>query len=135
SPVVSNEVQVVVTVPPSEAQFFTVTSSDHKDTLEWIYPSASGNVRIRFNSGSAGCAYPADANGLDGSTLLNDFSGTPGGRGIAVHDAGSDPTIANDTYYCFTLWVDLGGNVFSAGRTNRGRPFATGGPVKWAFSL
>ena len=137
SPTVSNEIPVTVTVavPATEVPFFTVTSGDLEDTLQWLNTSVSGNVRIRFHSGPTACASPTDPLGGDGSTLLADVTGVLGSPGSFVHDLLSDPVIANDTHYCFTLWVDLGGGSFSTGRTNRGRPFDTTAAEKFAFHV
>lgn len=124
---VSNEISVeVVSSPPGDdVQFFTITSRDSENVLEWVNPPGYDKVRIRYNTGSS-CTFPVDPD-LDGA-LLTDRTGPAGGRDRLPHSG-----LGNGTTYCYTLFVDLGG-AWSAGRSNRGRPFDTSGAVKWAFS-
>jgi hypothetical protein len=128
---VSDEVPVTVSnvsAPADEVPFFTVTSYDRRNVLEWVYPTAHDRVRIRYTTG-APCAYPADAD-LDGTELTTQ-TGTAGEPGSAPHDT---PALTNGTTYCYTVFVDTGGSTWSAGRSNSGRPFDTTGAVQWAFS-
>jgi hypothetical protein len=125
--VVSNEVQVDVTAAPpgDDVLHFTVTSRDGENVLEWVYPVGYDTVRIRYDVGDP-CAYPVNAT-TDG-ILLGDQTGTAG-----LPDRLAHGSLVNDTPYCYTVFVDTGGG-YSAGRSNRGRPFDTAGDVKWAFS-
>jgi outer membrane protein assembly factor BamB len=45
-------------------------------------------------------------------------------------------TLVNDTTYCYTAFVKTatGPDTYSAGRNVHGRPFATTGPVQWAYT-
>ena len=125
----SDEVSVTVSNtagPANEVPFFTVTSRDSQNVLEWVYPTAYNKVRIRYTSG-APCVYPA--NGDTGGSFLMDVVGIAGARDGIPHNG-----VGNGTTYCYTIFVDTtGGGVWSAGKTNSGTPFATGGPLKWAF--
>jgi outer membrane protein assembly factor BamB len=125
----SNEITVTVTdsVPTDTVQFFTITSKDGENVLEWLYPPGFGTVRVLVRQGSPGCTFPADP--LDPTTFLSDESGAPGGRDFLIHSS-----LTNDVFYCYGLFVDLGGS-YSAGRSNRGYPFDTTGDVKWAYSV
>jgi hypothetical protein len=128
----SNEIQVTVTdptgTPADDVVFFTITSRDSENVLEWVNPPGYDTVRIHYTTGS-GCTFPTDP--LAAGTLLADRTdpdGT-GGRDSFPHGG-----LSNGTTYCYTLFVDKGAGTYSGGRSNRGRPMDTTGPVKWAFS-
>jgi len=126
-PTVSDEVPVNVsstTTPSDDVSFFTVTSRDSRNVLEWVYPTAFSSVRIRYTTGEP-CVYPVDGD-TDGF-LLTDQSGTAGAHDSFPHD----PAV-NGTTYCYTVFVATGA-PWSTGRTNSGKPFSTAGPLKWAF--
>jgi hypothetical protein len=55
--------------------------------------------------------------------------------GIAgARDGLSHSPLGNGTTYCYTIFVDTtGAGGWSSGKNNSGTPFATGGPLKWAF--
>lgn len=126
---ISDEVPVTVqnaAGPADEVPFFTVTSRDSQNVLEWVFPAAYNKVRIRYTSG-APCAYPA--NGDTGGSFLMDVVGLAGARDGIPHNS-----VANGVTYCYTIFVDTtGSGAWSTGKTNSGTPFATGGPLKWAF--
>jgi outer membrane protein assembly factor BamB len=120
--------ETVVDLPGSAVRFFTVTSTNQANTLEWVFPSP-GRVAIRFNEGTGGCAFPA---AVGEGTSLPDQMGTAGTKLSFLHDAG----VSNDTYYCYTIFNDIGGlgtGPYSAGRSLRARPSADAA-VPWAFS-
>jgi hypothetical protein len=126
--VISDEVPVTVanTVGPAdEVPFFTVTSRDSRNVLEWVYPAAFDTIRIRFTTGSP-CVFPTD--GGSSGTLLLDRIGSAGARDSFPHDP-----VVNGTTYCYTIFVDTGGGVWSTGEKNSASPFPTAGPLKWAF--
>jgi hypothetical protein len=130
TPVISEEEPVEVansSLPSDSVQFFTVTSRDQENVLEWVNASGRDTVRIRYNTGTP-CTYPSDPNAS--GVLLVDKVGPVGGRDGFPHGP-----LANGTTYCYTMWTDLGSGSYSAGRSNHGRPFATAGAVKWAFSV
>jgi hypothetical protein len=125
---ISDEVPVTVANtagPTDEVSFFTVTTRDSQNVLEWVYPAGFSAVRIRYNTGSP-CVFPNDAD--TSFTFLSDESGAAGARDGFAHGG-----LANGTTYCYTIFVDKGAGLWSAGRTNSGKPFSTSGPVKWAF--
>ena len=122
--------EVLVTVANTagsadEVPFFTVTSRDSQNALEWVYPSAFNAVRIHATTG-APCVYQTDPDAVP--TLLSDESGTADAPDNYVHT-----TAANGTTYCYTIFVNKGAGTWSVGRHNSGRPFPTAGPLKWAF--
>ena len=126
---VSNEIPVDITAaaPGDDVLYFTVTSRDSENVLEWVNPAGYDTVRIRYTTGDP-CVYPVDPV-LDGSLAGDkmDLDG-PGDRDRFSHGG-----LTNDLPHCYTVFVDTGGG-YSAGRSNRGRPFDTAGKVKWAFS-
>ncbi len=126
-PQVSNEIDLSVTATPpgDDVLFFTVTSRDGENVLEWWNPPGYDTVRVRFNTGDP-CVYPVDAT-ADG-VLLGNKTGPMGGRDRLPHSP-----LVNGTRYCYTVFVDTGGG-HSTGRSNSGRPFDTAGDVKWAFN-
>ena len=127
APTLSDEAPVHVsgtTAASNEVPFFTVTSRDSRNVLEWIYPAAFTSVRIRYTTGEP-CAYPADGD-LDGF-LLADRTGSAGGYDSVAHDP-----VVNGTNYCYTVFVATGA-PWSAGRTNSGKPFSTAGALQWVF--
>lgn len=125
----SDEVPVTVANtagPADEVPFFTVTSRDSQNVLEWVYPASYNKVRVRYTSGPP-CVFPANGDS-DGSFLM-DVVGLAGERDGITH-----APLGNGTTYCYTIFVDTtGAGVWSSGKTNSGTPFATGGPLKWAF--
>jgi hypothetical protein len=126
----SNEVTVTVTLSPpgDEVEFFTVTSRNAENVLEWVNSAIFGTVRILYNEGVT-CTFPT--NPLGPGTLLPVPPGAPGLRDGFVHNS---PPLTNGRTYCYTIFTDQGAGVYSVGRSNRGRPMNTAGPVKWAFS-
>jgi len=127
SVLVSNEVPATVTATTGsgDVPFFTVTSRDQENVLEWVYPGGTLDVRIRYTSGPT-CTPPTDP--VTSGTFLVDQTGiTPGQKDRYVHSP-----LTNDTTYCYTIFAGTG--PWSPGRSNSGRPMDTTGPVKWAFS-
>ncbi len=127
----STEITVTVTsLAPNadEVQFFTVTSRDQENVLEWLTSTSFGNVRILYNEGS-GCTFPTDPVGP--ATGSFDLLGTAGSHEVFVHDT---PALTNGMDYCYTIFSDKGGGTYSVGLSNRGRPMDTTQPVKWSFS-
>jgi hypothetical protein len=127
------EVQVEPATPGDVAPAFTVTSTNLRNQLEWIYPAPWTKVRIRYDVSPtwAGCVPPADAS--LGFNDIPDQTGTAGGRGYFDH-AG----LLNDQVYCYSMFTEVSAGIFPAAtrRSVNGRPFATADPVKvkWAFS-
>ncbi len=124
-----NYTLVVLSAAASEAvRHLTVTSRDGQDLVEWLNPAAFGNARIRVNSGPTSCASPSHPLGFDGSTLVADVAGAPDAPARRLQGS-----LTNTHHYCYTVWIDEGGGVFSTGRTIEGRPFAVAaGPgTKW----
>ena len=111
---ISDEVPVSVTTTPGpsdDVAFFTVTSRDSRNVLEWVYPTGFSSVRIRYTTGEP-CAYPTgaeDTDPLPGAFLANQ-TGTPGARDSFPHDP-----VVNGTTYCYTIFVSTGA-PWSAGR-------------------
>ena len=113
------EVTVVDDVPP----VFAVTSTNGNNRLEWVYPPGRSTVRIRFATDAdwASCTPPAnqgDGSGVGDFTAPTTFVNHPG---------------TNDLTYCYSIFVETGVGVFPVAtrKTTKGRPFNTGGLVKW----
>jgi hypothetical protein len=124
-----NEVAVTVTAvapDPDEVQYFTVTSRDQENVLEWVTSTSYGDVRILYNEG-VGCIFPTDP--LGPATGLIDQPGAAGLRAFYQHTP-----LTNDVDYCYTIFSDKGGGSYSIGVSNRGRPMDTSLAVKWSFS-
>ena len=115
-----------------DVRFFSVTAKNGETVLEWVYPSAYNEARVRYTSGPTGCAFPTDVAGSD--PLLGDFTGTAGTQATAPHGSAT-----NGRWYCYTIWVKTGVGTWSPGQRNRARPFDNGvgqpeEPVRWAYS-
>src|SRR5262245_49671143 len=69
--VVSNEMLVTVApqAAPGGVRFFTVTSKDETNVLNWLNPAVSDNVTIRYREGVEGCTFPSQPLGGDGSLV------------------------------------------------------------------
>jgi hypothetical protein len=129
---VSNEVPVQVTTATTGdvVETLTVTSTSERNRLEWALPSGRTKVRVRYREAATwlGCTPPEDAGA--GSPIDPDPVFPAGGIGSLEHTG-----LTNDRTYCYSLFVETATDVFApAGRSARGRPFATDGAVKWAFS-
>jgi outer membrane protein assembly factor BamB len=129
--VISNEILVTVAVAaqPNTVRYFTVTSKDATNVLDWLNPPAADSVTIRYKEGIEGCVSPTAPDGADGSLPAGTVPADGGRPGSFTHDR-----LVNGHKYCYTLWVDEGGQL-SAGQSNSGRPFSTAGLVKWTFNL
>jgi hypothetical protein len=112
-----------------------VISDNARNRLQWVNPLWSTTpfqVVVRFDSGVS-CTAPSTVLGGAGG-----FTFAPGSAGTAQLQA--DPnTLANNTEYCYTVFLDygqpLGGGPYSSGVSARGTPFDhTTGPVKWKYS-
>jgi len=115
-------------------QFFTVTSTQARNVLEWRTPALGLDTQIRYNkapTNTSSCSEPTATTGTAISPAPPPFAGNA--NQSLVHDA---PPLENDTTYCYGIFVKLTASpdTFSAGRFARGRPFVTTGPVKWSFS-
>jgi hypothetical protein len=104
-PAISDDVFVSVANTPGptdEVPFFTVTSSNSRNVLEWVYPAGFNAVRIRYTTGSP-CVYPTDPQ-------FGDAAGRQvGGRGES-HKYPHDP--ATNSRLLHTVFVDKSGGLF-----------------------
>src|SRR5262245_40495338 len=125
-------VAVASAAPPDTVRHLTVTSRDRKNVLQWVNPPGFGEVTIRYTSGPTDCAYPTMPEGGDGSLFAGDVTGAPGLPASFSHDT---PGLTNTHKYCYSLWVREGPSVYSLPRSEWGRPFSTGGLVKWTINL
>jgi uncharacterized repeat protein (TIGR01451 family) len=113
-----------VQIPSDAVRFLTVTSTSGQNVIEWLNPSGAGysSTELVFRTDR----FPTDP--ADGTSLYN--AGTAGLQDRVVHGS-----LANDQTYYYGAFVHRSAAPFlSAGRFVRGRPFDTGGAVKWAFS-
>jgi uncharacterized repeat protein (TIGR01451 family) len=133
-PVVSNAAS------DGRVEFLTVRSSDGKNLLEWLSPPVPVSQRTvlhrtESSTGHAGCVDVYETNPLSSFTRIADLAGAAGAYG-SYEDTGLPN---DDLTYCYTAFVCYSTSVcdatssYTLGRTVSGRPFATSGPVKWAF--
>jgi hypothetical protein len=129
SPLVSNEVEIVVTAPaaPGPVIAFTALSTSGQNHLEWSYPAGCTSVRIlRREDGT----FPLDPYDTVGNDWVN---GADFPCSVLEKGAFPDTALTNTTKYFYSAFVYDGFN-FSVRRTVTGRPFDNSGKVKWAFS-
>ena len=114
-----------VQVPSDGVRFLTVTSTSGRNVIEWLNPSGDYvSTELVFRTDR----FPASP--TDGTSLYN--LGTAGARDRFSHDT---PAPTNGQNYYYGAFVHRSAApLVSAGRFVRGRPFDTGGAVKWAFS-
>jgi hypothetical protein len=131
SPLISsNEIPVSLTAGTTseDVLFFSVTSRDEENVLEWVNPPADGTVSVKFTGSSTTCTPPGSESA--GAPL-------PGFPAAVTGDAHERVVHAlpglNGNQYCYSVFYDAGGG-YGSGRSNSGRPFDTSGDVKWSFS-
>lgn len=109
---------------PEPLQFFTATSTDGQNVLEWMNPGSGGygSTMVRFSTSS----FPASP--IDGTLLVNQNDGL-GNKGTFTHSG-----LTNTTTYYYSAWVDDGSTNYSGAKTVSGRPFDNSGVEKWAYS-
>jgi outer membrane protein assembly factor BamB len=105
---------------PDPVPFFTVTSTDARNDLEWLNPSSGGSLTITYRTDR----FPASA--TDGSQLLPP-AGTPG-----AHQAFPHAPVANGTTYYYAAFVGNGFGDYSSPRFATGMPKAAGNTL-WAY--
>jgi uncharacterized repeat protein (TIGR01451 family) len=112
-----------VQVPSLEVRFLTVTSTSTQNVIEWLNPSGShSSTELVFRTDR----FPTTP--ADGTSLYD--AGTAGLKDRFVHGS-----LVNDQTYYYGAFVHRSAApLVSPGRFVRGRPFDTGGAVKWAFS-
>jgi hypothetical protein len=111
-------------------KFFTVTSTNEKNVLEWVNPTDAyyATTEIRWSN----VGFPA--NETQGNLLYNgNDGGGSGGRWKISHDTGA---FSNGLIFYYAAFVHRSSAPpVSPGRFCTGRPFdSTVGPVKWSFS-
>ena len=118
-----------VEVSSLDVRFFTATSTNQRNVLEWINPTdpnyASTEIVVR------GDHFPTGPG--DGATIYNLGTGGSGGRVKLPHPTGA---LSNGLTFYYGAFVHRSAAPFvSPGRFVTGRPFDhTASPVKWAFS-
>lgn len=107
-------------------RFFTVTSTNQTNVLEWVNPPGVeySSTEIVFRTDR----YPAGSG--DGTILYN--AGVAGGQEKLPHATGLGSN--GVTHYYGAFVHRTAAPLVSPGRFCTGRPFDTTGPVKWAFS-
>ena len=106
-------------------QALTATARDGEVKLQWVNPPSGPYVSTRLLR-RTGTPPTSPTDPL--ATIVADQSGPLGGA-----DEAPDDTVSNGITYHYAAWVDEGGS-FSSPRRVTARPFATSGPVKWAYS-
>lgn len=124
----SDSVGTTVELPSPGIEAFTVTSTSEQNLLEWVNPtSAFDYTEIRVKT----TGYPSSS--TDGSpAYVGPGSGAEAGQKISFAHSlvGQNGT----TLYYGAFVHRTAAPLVSSGRFCNGRPFATTGPVKWAFS-
>jgi outer membrane protein assembly factor BamB len=105
---------------PDPLPFFTVTSTDARNTLQWLNPASGGNVTVVFRTDR----FP---NAADDGTVLTPPLGTPGGPQSFPHEP-----LPNGTTHYYAAFVGSAPN-FSAPRFTSGRPQSLTGNTKWVY--
>ena len=105
-------------LPLDVLDFFTATSTDGKNELEWVNPMSGTPLQIRYST-------TAPPTNLTEGTPLTVPSGTPGAAQSLDHTG-----LANDVTVHYTAFLENASGVV-ASRSTRGRP--TAGRVRWVF--
>jgi outer membrane protein assembly factor BamB len=116
-------------VPNDDVRFLTATSTANRNLLQWLKPGPPYvSTVIHRTTAAPNCVFETNPNNL--ATRIGEVFGLPSERGEL-----DDPGRVNDTTYCYTAFVKTSAvPTFSAGRFVRGRPFDTGGSVKWSYT-
>ena len=109
---------------PESASFFTATSTDGQNKLEWVNPSGGTYGSTMVRSSTAG--YPG---GPADGTLVVDQTGTAGAYDSYTHSGPDKRPGGVDAAF-----IDNGASEYSAMRTVSGRPQLTSGTVKWVYN-
>jgi subtilisin family serine protease/outer membrane protein assembly factor BamB len=118
---ISTAVAGTCIAPPDPLPFFTVTSTDARNELEWLNPASGGSVVIVVRTDH----FPAGVG--DGTTILAPV-GTPDAHQSLVHE----PLVNGTTYYYGAFVRNAGGDV-SFPRFTSGRPQSPSGNVRWVY--
>ncbi len=114
---------------PQPVQFFSVTSRDSSNILQWVNPASVPvspfNVRMRSRTDGSWPGGPAD--GTNEGTVTGQMAGTKASQTL---------TATNGTEYRYGVFTDNNaGSVFSAGRYSKGTPFSLSGTAEtWRYS-
>jgi outer membrane protein assembly factor BamB/fibronectin type 3 domain-containing protein len=108
------------TALPDPVPFFTVTSTNARNDLEWLNPSSGGSLTITYRTER----FPSSEG--DGTKLLPP-AGTPGSPQSFPHSS-----LTNGTTYYYGAFVGNGVGDFSSPRFTSGRPQAPGN-TRWAY--
>jgi outer membrane protein assembly factor BamB/flagellar hook assembly protein FlgD len=107
-----------------DVPFFTITSRDAENTLQWINPAdAYATTRFcwRVDQRPTGPDDPA--------ATCFEQTGVAGAADLTTHSG-----LSNGVTYYYGVWVNNGTGSYSAGRFTSGRPFDASGFVSWAYS-
>ena len=115
-----------VEIAAEGVRFFTVTSTNEQNVLEWLNPGSAAylSTEIVFRTDR----FPTAPG--DGTTIYN--TGTAGMKDRLVH--GPLSGLNGVTHYYAAFVHRSVAPILSAGRFCTGRPFNSGAAVKWAFS-
>ena len=118
----SDSVSSVVDLPGDAVRVFTARSTSTTNVLEWVNPNAGSylSTEIVFNTSG----FPANVG--DGTSIF--IGGSAGAKGTVPHGG-----LTDGTNYYYGAFVHLTGPAVSAGSFTKGRPFNSGGAVKWAY--
>jgi uncharacterized repeat protein (TIGR01451 family) len=137
SPMV-NQVATTEVVVGSFIRFFTVTSKNRENTLEWLAPATMyARTKVRYRNDGSCPTSPVDTIDTLSVTIPALLLNPPAGaKGKHV-----ESSLTNGLVYCYAAYVDRDGTdtSFSAPKFVKGRPInnSVGAPeeeVQWAFS-
>ena len=122
----SKSATTTVQTPSFAVRFITVTSISQRNVIEWLNPTAAEylSTELVFRTDR----FPTNPG--DGTSLYD--AGASGAKDRFVHD--TPPLVDGQVYYYGAFVHRSAAPLVSPGRFVTGRPFATAGDVKWAFS-
>jgi outer membrane protein assembly factor BamB len=108
----------------------TIAAGGHNH-LQWVNPNsaAPSGIQIKWNSSAGACASPDPAN----PTVASMGTMNPPYGGAALPQAFDHTSLALDTNYCYTVWVQYGAGWSLPGATATARPFDAAGRIKWKY--
>jgi uncharacterized repeat protein (TIGR01451 family) len=122
-------------VAGNELPFFTATSRDGVNVLQWLNPAAAPYVRtvvrVRDVATFAACELAGGfpANPADGIAVA-----AQAGLGVGQPDRFEDTGLLSTRTYCYSAFVYKGGGAYSLAKQVKARPIPSGGPVVWGYS-
>ena len=133
----NNTTSVTTTIlsPSNGVRFFTVTSTNNQNFLEWINPSGANFGTTVINAKVGSC--PIAINDATATVIVPPTGGAGLTLSFAHTSAFPGLPATNGTTFCYAAWVNLLPTGVAGPRYVKGRPFdhtAATTRVRWAFS-